>query len=761
MNICVICSSHREDRQLLHRLKVHLLGLLREGFSIFCEPLAGDDVEMAFRRELRKADVVIALLSIDLMNELLKILEEELPVRLASGSARLVPVLCRACGVVGTVFAEHVPVTVRGKPVWHQRDQQDAAWNAVIDAIRRPSTRRRAAGGEGPRSSRRRRGALHQIPAPPADFTGRTKEIGDLMAHLGTGGVSVSGLRGPGGIGKTTLAYKLTECLACQYPDAQLYLDFRGSEPESVTPAAAMAHVIHSFEPERRVPEDPAELRAIYLSLLHGQHILLLWDNVRDAEQVLSLIPPAGCLMLITSRHRFGLPGLYAKDLETLEKNEARDLVLTIAPRVGDLAGELAKMCGLLPQAIRVAASTLADLIDLDPHDYLCKLTDEKARRELVDASVHLSYEMLGDELRKNWRQLAVFLGTFDRRGAAAVWKSSVETAQKVLGELVRRSLVEWKEGRYRLHDLVRLCANACMSGEERYAAEHLHAAYYERVLCEADNLYLKGNEDILRGIELLDQAWENIHAGQAWSAAHMADKEELARLCCSYPNAGAYLLLLRRSARERIEWRGAALTAAMHLGDRTMEGAHLGELALAYSDLGEHHRAIEVHKQALILMHEIGDAQNESGILTNLGISYSKLGEYHRAIEVHEQALAIARHIRDSRCESSVLNNLGIDYKCLGQPDRALECYEQALMIARKTGDWLGEAQTCWHLGELQQDQGDLPGAISHMQNCVDLYRKLKHPDAEEYNTRFAAFCARLKMSEPVNNSETTKNRV
>jgi hypothetical protein len=44
---------------------------------------------------------------------------------------------------------------------------------------------------------------LHQVPPPPADFTGREKEQQELLAAIEKGGVNISGLRGLGGIGKT------------------------------------------------------------------------------------------------------------------------------------------------------------------------------------------------------------------------------------------------------------------------------------------------------------------------------------------------------------------------------------------------------------------------------------------------------------------------------------------------------------------------------------------------------------------------------
>ena len=52
---------------------------------------------------------------------------------------------------------------------------------------------------------------LHQVPPPPADFTGRVDELRELLAAIKQGGVTISGLQGMGGIGKTALALKLAE----------------------------------------------------------------------------------------------------------------------------------------------------------------------------------------------------------------------------------------------------------------------------------------------------------------------------------------------------------------------------------------------------------------------------------------------------------------------------------------------------------------------------------------------------------------------
>ena len=50
-------------------------------------------------------------------------------------------------------------------------------------------------------------------------------------------------------------------------------------------------------------------------------------------------MPPAGSALLITSRNKFVLPGLKEKDLDVLPLEDAKELLLEIAARIGGHAG--------------------------------------------------------------------------------------------------------------------------------------------------------------------------------------------------------------------------------------------------------------------------------------------------------------------------------------------------------------------------------------------------------------------------------------
>jgi tetratricopeptide (TPR) repeat protein len=625
---------------------------------------------------------------------------------------------------------------------------------------------------------------LHQVPPPPADFTGRVDELRELLAAIKQGGVTISGLQGMGGIGKTALAFKLIEQLKPHYPDAQIYLDLKGASTQPLNAAEALAHVIRSYLPAAKLPDSETDLHALYLSVLEGQRALILMDNAFDAKQVEPLIPPASCVLLVTSRWYFILPGLAAKSLDALTATDARALLLRIAPRIGEWADEIAKLCGYLPQAVRLAAGALAKYINLKPADYVQHLQDRQQRLQLIDASLSVSYELLSEELKKRWCRLAVFPDSFADDAAAAVWEVKTEQAQHTLGELIAASMVEWTErvNRYRLHDLSQLFADSKLSEEELNVAHKRHAIHYKDVLTTAKELYKEGGGALRRGLAFFDLEWGNIQAAHAWVAARGVEAEEdVAHLAMTYPNAGIYVLDLRLHAREWIHWLELSLAAARRLkdrryqgnalgslgiafwklgenrraiqfheqylaisrefGDRKGEGNALGNLGNAYRDLNETKRAIQLYEQALIIACEIGDRRSEGNGLGSLGLAYTQLGETQRAIQFYEQALIIAREIGDRRGEGNGLSGLGLAYAQLGENHRAMQFYEQQLIIVREIGDRKGEGDALWSMSLALDELGERAQAIQHAELSLAIHDQIDDPYAEQVRAQLAAW--------------------
>jgi hypothetical protein len=271
-------------------------------------------------------------------------------------------------------------------------------------------------------------------------------------------------------------------------------------------------------------------------------------------------------------------------DLDVLRTDKAVELLLKLwkpgAPPSDEGLGdedllEIARLCGFLPLALRAAGSLLANSPDLSPAQYAKDLRDEQRRLERigkegvdmdVESSVGLSYSRLKPETAAVFRILSTFPASFD---AAAEEVVCQDDGHRHLSELVRWSLVEYQlpgvenEGRYHLHDLVRLFAAFRLHAGEKVQAEQRHAEHYKNMLSRYDELYKMGGENVLAGLALFDLEWANIGAGQAWAEENLEEDSLAAELCKSYPSAGTYVLDLRLHPLEKIAWLERGVLAA------------------------------------------------------------------------------------------------------------------------------------------------------------------------------------------------------
>jgi tetratricopeptide (TPR) repeat protein len=431
------------------------------------------------------------------------------------------------------------------------------------------------------------------------------------------------------------------------------------------------------------------------------------------------------------------LPGIQEKNLETLSESDAIQLLLKIESRIGQEASTIAKLCGYLPLALRLAASSLRERPDLSPTEYATQLSDAKNRLRLlagdgnelgVEASINLSYSLLSPLMQKRWIQLSIFQDTFDMPPVSAIWRTEDYTTRSMLSDLFRDSLLEWNDSpnRYRQHDLTRDFAQERLATPDRDEISMCHAAYFVDVLSRSRDLCLKGGDSLMRGLSLFDSEWPNIQAGNAWARANMAENQEATKLCSRYPSVGTTCLNLRQHPRDRIIWREAALEAARRLGDREAEGDHLGNLSIAHRQLGDTSNAIEYGQKYLIIAREISDKRGEAVALSCIGHVYLELHDSNRAIQNYEPALTIFRALGNKRSQGIVLGNLGMAFGDLHDAPRAMTYYEESLKLAKESGDRQGEANALDNVGNAHLGQGEAQRALDRFEQALDLYRAI-----------------------------------
>ena len=348
------------------------------------------------------------------------------------------------------------------------------------------------------------------LPRDVPGFTGRGDELARL-AGLATGGrVVVTAIGGTAGVGKTALAVHAAHQLLGEFPDGHLYADLHGyTEGQDPTePGEVLALFLRSLGvPAEGVPAGAAERSGLLRQVLASRRVLMVLDNARDEAQVRPLLPGAGAsLVLVTSRSV--LPGLEADariSLDVLTQDEAITMLAGLgghrAAADPTAVAEVARLCGRLPLALRIAGQLLATHPTWPVVRLAHLLASERHRLARlgagdlqVRAAFEVSYRQLDGPDARLLRLLGLHPGPdFTATAAAALAGTEGEAAESALSRLANAHLVtEDAAGRFALHDLLRLFAHAtCQqtdTRDDRNAAETRLVRYYENLAAFLDS---------------------------------------------------------------------------------------------------------------------------------------------------------------------------------------------------------------------------------------------------------------------------------
>src|SRR5258706_3788541 len=536
--------------------------------------------------------------------------------------------------------------------------------------------------------------ALHQLPEPPPDFVGRKNEIQLLLDQLTKGqGIAISGLSGMAGIGKTALGLAIAHRLKATYSDAQLFIDLKGTGHHPLQASDVMKFVIYSFNPSADLTNiSEAYLQAVYQSTLSGKKVLLFLDNAHDASHITPLLPPSSCCLIITSRWRLALPGLQSLRLDVFETKDALEFLMSLCSRIDKHAEKIADLCGYLPIALRMAGTFLQTHDDWPITNYIEKLSDKPMRLQSlqievsdspIEAAFEMSFQQLDKDERRYWSMLTIFPAPCTRMALTAVLGLKEATAQKIISKLVEYSLLDYDSttDHYHMHDLLSDFANSKMLAKDKEKAQINYIKYYWGILSKIEELYGKGGDESVRGLEIFNLEWRHIITAYYWASNSLDKNPEICKILKEVPES-VYLLRLRLNAKEQIQWFGNSLKAARKLGDRYNESKLLGNIGVAYYYQGEVHMAIQYFESALAIASQIGDQQHQGFWLGNLASMYGELGRFDDAIGYYEKALSIARDAGDRMRECFWLGNIGTDIYNQGDFLRAIEYLEKALFI-------------------------------------------------------------------------------
>lgn len=575
-----------------------------------------------------------------------------------------------------------------------------------------------------------------QIPPLTVRCVNRVSELASLDRDLGcvregSPRVGFGVLSGIPGIGKTTLACSWSDRVRDQFPDGQLFVDYaalRGQTGGDVSAALAMCLQALGVRDDY-LPRSLAERASLFRTRTAGRRVLVVLDDVGRPAQVTPLVPKGpGSMLLVTSNSRLGELALDGARLLSLEPLDLAGGLGLLADRCGEeavaaereAAERIVGFCAGLPKALQLAAARLLTNRRLTMGSLAEELADEAQRlrglslrgEHSVSAVLELSYRALPPDAARLYRVLGWLPGrTFDAGTAAIAADLDASTAESSLGALEESSLVEVvKDGRFRLHDLVRLHARERAAMEEpaelqgvvveRVATRYLAlTAFADRAVRE-DRLRVAELTEFLTGVSNPFAA-EGGPDPVAWLDAERTD----------------ILAVLREASRWGL-WK------------------HVWQLAESFTVLFLHRRYLGDWKESLELgataAAEVMVPAAEARLRSLLSRPLMDLGEHDRARGELEKAVACAEVADHPALIGSVQEFFG-RYWDRHDPARAMAAYRRSVECNIQAGEWRGVAIATYFLGCAQD-------AAGHHRKALDTLGRAHRDLTARHDARMAA---------------------
>ncbi|TDC10247.1 tetratricopeptide repeat protein [Nonomuraea longispora] len=602
-----------------------------------------------------------------------------------------------------------------------------------------------------------------QLPRRLAEFVGRTDEVVLLRERLAPGDDAPPGplviITGPPGVGKSALAVQVAHRVEERFPDGQLYVNCRGATPE--LPALSALEVLGRFlralgVPPHAVPSDLDEAAAVWRSRLHGRRVLALLDDAADLGQIRPLLStPFGTSLLVTSRETMTWgDDFFQLELDRMSHAESATMLagLAGAGRVTEDAGQtasLVRLCDGLPLALKIAGARLAGRTDWTVATLTARLSDERRRlHELavgdlaVRSSLAAGHTALERGRRAVDRQAARILALL---GLLHVPEATAEVAGALLGvppaeaepgleRLVDAHLLDRAgQGRYQLHDLVRLFAGELRPDGARDALIRVFS-YYAASARLASSVIDPHRVQTAAPVDAVPHQVSGVEEAKAWlheeepvlvaaAAQAMGSPDEaIARLGINLAFGLAWHQQRTYDMTTMHELNTKALRLSERLGDEASAQVAHDYIANALRVTGRTDESVAHLLASLAIARRLGDAFAEQRAMGNLAVVHITGERFEEALPWAERQLALARRIGSRVGVRYALMMAGNAHRGAGRPEDACEPLNAALVDAQEVGDLTHEAQTRMGLGETHLALGRPEEALEHLVRASDL---------------------------------------
>ncbi len=386
------------------------------------------------------------------------------------------------------------------------------------------------------------------VPAATGPIIGRERELEQVTVAMGRGRLVT--ITGTGGAGKTTLGLEVARRVARGYPAGVWLVELAGLSDGRRIATEVLGTIRHPARADR----DSIE---VLVEALRGQRMLLVLDNCEHLRAELAalvarvLAASEQLVLLATSRIPLGvrgeqvwrIPTLTLPDDSTVESVEASaagtlftayamaaDAGFTVTEDNASVVTDVCRRLDGLPLAIELACARLRSMsveeLDrrLDDRFRVLKRDTggDDPRHQTLRDTIMWSYELLGTDEQRLFRRLSVFVGGFDLEAAESIGAGLSEDTDvlDLLDHLVAQSLVQHRQGRYRMLETIRqLGVELLDQHNESEKARRDHLAWLTD-LARRGGRELEGRDQLL-WLRRFRAEISNIRVALSWAMHH------------------------------------------------------------------------------------------------------------------------------------------------------------------------------------------------------------------------------------------------